>query len=225
MINTVIIDDEAKAIALLEGYINRVPQLHCLKSFRNPLEALVFVQKNNVDLILLDINMPKLSGISFAKIANDKAKIIFTTAYSEYAVESYNLNAIDYLLKPISFERFLKAISKILYNNKNTINKTDQKFISIKSGYVLHRVNLANILFLEKEANYITYHLTNKKILARESIEEALQKLSNNFLQIHKSYIVAIDKIESIDANQIIIKTYKLPIGKTYKQNLINQLA
>jgi len=225
MLKIVIIDDAPKAIKLLENYIGRVAFLNCLASFRNPIEGLDYIQNQHVDLVLLDINMPKLSGISLAKIINPTMNIIFTTAYSEHAVESYNLNAIDYLLKPITFDRFLKAVTKVQANKKTkTDRRKGSKSISVKSGYVLHRINLDDILYLEKDANYMTYHTIEKKILARESVSETLEKLSSDFIQIHKSYIIPIDKIESVDSNHIVIKDSKLPIGKNYKENLMRFL-
>jgi DNA-binding LytR/AlgR family response regulator len=226
MLQVVIIDDEPKAIELLKNYIERLPFLNCLESFRNPLDGLGFIQYNQVDLLLLDINMPKLSGISLAKTIKPSTKIIFTTAYSEYAVESYELNAIDYLLKPISFERFLKAIVKIKnVENKEPLSRVENKSISLKSGHILHRVSPRNILYLEKQGNYMFYNLNEgKRIMVRESISDALTKLPNYFIQIHRSFIISLNSIESIESNHLLIKGEKLPIGKKYKEKLISFL-
>lgn len=226
MLKVVVIDDEPKAIELLKGYIDKTPNCTCVASFRDAVKGLEFLQSEPVDLVLLDINMPKLSGISLAEIVKPSVDIIFTTAYTEYAVESYNLNAVDYLLKPITFERFLKAIYKIGLKSASvpTEQKSKHDYISIKSGYAVHRINVDDILFLEKAANYITYHTLEKKIIARESISEVLAKLPNTFLQIHKSYIIAIDKIEVVESNHVKIKDKKIAIGKNFKSVLLNRL-
>ncbi|MDJ0646976.1 MAG: LytTR family DNA-binding domain-containing protein [Flavobacteriaceae bacterium] len=232
MLTVVIIDDEPKAIELLKGYIKRVPFLDCVKTFRHPYEGLEYLKTNTIDILLLDINMPKLSGISLAQVLNPSINVIFTTAYSEYAVESYDLNAVDYLLKPIAFERFFKAISKVeksINSSNNSLNTSKeintQNSVLIKSGYTLHRVNLDDILYLEKDANYMIYHTFEKSIMARESIQGALEKLNKSFVQIHKSYIVPIGKIKAIESNHVIIKEIKLPIGKNYKDEFMNVLG
>ncbi len=217
MINTVVIDDEPNAINLLKDYINDIEKINLIASFRNAIDGMNFIESNTIDLVLLDINMPKLSGISLAKIINSKVEIIFTTAYSEYAVESYQLNAIDYLLKPIDFDRFVEAINKVdtKINHLHSNNT-----IVLKSGYKIFQVNLNDLLYLEKDGNYITYYLENKSILVRENMTTALENLPNYFKQIHKSYIVPITKIEIIEQNHIFIGTKKIPIGRNYKSEI-----
>ena len=232
MLTVVIIDDEPKAIELLKGYIKRVPFLKCVKTFRNPYESLEYLKANIVDILLLDINMPKLSGISLAQVLNPSINVIFTTAYSEYAVESYELSAIDYLLKPIAFQRFFKAVSKVekrmeaLNHSSNTWKETTIKTsILIKSGYTLHRLDINDILYLEKDANYMIYHTSEKSIVARESTSDTLNKLDKGFVQIHKSYIVPIGKISEIDSNHVLSKDIRLPIGKTYREEFMSVLG
>ncbi|WP_298756866.1 LytTR family DNA-binding domain-containing protein [uncultured Psychroserpens sp.] len=217
MLNTIIIDDEPNAINLLKDYSSNIGKINLMASFRNAIDGMNFIESNVVDLVLLDINMPKLSGISLAKLINTKVGVIFTTAYSEYAVVSYKLNAIDYLLKPIDFDRFIEAINKA-DNIINSAHSNDT--IIIKSGYKIFQVHLNDILYLEKEGNYITYHLKGKSILVRENVGTTLDSLPNYFKQIHKSYIVPLSKIEIIEQNHVLIGSKKIPIGRSYKNEI-----
>lgn len=223
ILKAIIVDDEPKAIELLENYCERIPNIECMQTFRNPIEALLYIEKKVPEVVFLDINMPNLSGIQAAKIIPKSTHIIFTTAYAEYAVESYELNASDYLLKPITFQRFVKAIDKL---KPQTVTKetTHSKQIIIKSGYQTFQIDTNTILYLEKEGNYMTYHTTSKKILARESISEALVKLPSNFVQVHKSYIIQLERIELFDQNHVIIDTIKIPVSKSYKAILKEKL-
>ncbi|WP_106793344.1 LytTR family DNA-binding domain-containing protein [Aquimarina sp. Aq78] len=218
MITAVIIDDEPNAIELLQGYIKKLSFVECIRSFRNPIEALVFLKECDVDLIFLDINMPQLSGISFIKTLENPPKIILTTAYSEYAVESYEYQVTDYLLKPISFERFLKAVLKI----KDTIEEPEPQKIAngiiyIKSGQQQFKTNIDDILYLQKDGNYISYITKDKNILARQSIKNALDELGKGFIQIHKSTIINVSHISAFDSNSVTINSTKLSIGQSYK--------
>lgn len=220
MINAIIVEDEPKAIELLENYSRRIPEIKIIATFRNPLLALEHIQNNNTDLILLDINMPKLNGIQFAKLIPEDTFFIFTTAYTEFAVQSYDLKANDYLLKPITFKRFLEAIHKIQELKKTAINQ-EHGTIVIKSGYDRHRISLNDILYLKKDGNYIFYHTIDKKIMARETIKESLSRLPKQFLQVHKSYIVAKDKIDTTKPGYIIIKNTPIPLSKKFKHKLV----
>jgi len=213
----VIVDDEPKAIELLRGYILRFDNLEIAGTFRNGITALEFVEANPVELILLDINMPQFSGLAFAKSMKVNSKIIFTTAYSEYAAESYEIEAVDYLLKPISFERFAKAIRKASQVNVDVIKP---KHIIIKSGNQLHRVSPHEILFLEKDGNYITIYFHHSKIFARYSISKVLNILPDYFIQVHKSFIVNTEIIDMINKSEIKIKQHIIPIGLSFKGNL-----
>jgi len=225
MITSVIIDDEPNAIELLNGYIDKLPFISCIKSFRNPIEALVYLKENPVDLIFLDINMPQLSGISFIKALEILPKIILTTAYSEYAVESYEYQVTDYLLKPISFERFLKALLKIQNTTKQLeVIGHNNTNIYVKSGQQRYKTNLQDILYLQKDGNYISYITNGKTILARQSIKEVLKELGDRFIQIHKSTIINLDHITAFDSNSITIQNIKLSIGQSYKVKLMEQL-
>ncbi|MDH7447133.1 LytR/AlgR family response regulator transcription factor [Aquimarina sp. 2201CG14-23] len=226
MISSVIIDDEPNAIELLKGYIEKLPFIACVHSFRNPIEALVYLKENTVDLIFLDINMPQLSGISFLKTLEKPPKIILTTAYAEYAVESYEYQVADYLLKPISFERFLKALLKIqqVIEQPEGLKKINTT-VYVKSGQQQYKTDLKDILYLQKDGNYITYYTSNRTILARQSIKDALLELGDRFIQVHKSTIINLDHITAFDTNSITIQQTKLSVGQSYKLLLMERLA
>ncbi len=219
----IIVDDEPKAIELLKNYLSHFSSIELVATFRNGLKAFEFLSKEPVDLILLDINMPHISGISLSKMLPENVKVIFTTAYSEYAVESYEIQAVDYLVKPISLERFTKSISRVLLS-KTPITEKENQLIFVKSGFETYRLESASILFLEKEGNYMNYHCANQKILARETIHESLEKLPYSFIQTHKSYIVNLENIVSYTSNELTIGKEKIPISETYKIEVLKRL-
>ncbi len=218
-ISCIIVEDEPKAIKLLESYISHYESLDLLASFRNGLKAIEFLAKTRVDVIFLDINMPHVSGTQIAKLIHEHSKIIFTTAYSEYAVESYELNAFDYLLKPISLDRFNTSVAKLLKVDLN-LDLNDHKRVDtilIKSGSSIHRTVIDDILFLEKDGNYMTYHTKGNKILARESISEALEKLPQQFIQCHKSYIINTSQIDIIEKHECQIGHHRVPVSQGFR--------
>jgi two-component system, LytTR family, response regulator len=222
----IIVDDEPKAIELLQGYLLHFPQVELMSTFRNGLKALAYMQENPVDLVFLDINMPHLSGISLSKMLEKSIKVIFITAHAEYAPESYDVEAVDYLMKPVSFERFTKAIQKVL-RSKPVVqdNSTaNAEAINLKSTGNVYRVLLADILYLEKAANYMAYHLLNKKILIRQSAAEALEELPAYFIQVHKSFIVNSTKIDYYNKDEIDIGGIKVPIGNMHRDRFLNLL-
>lgn len=219
---TIIIDDEPKAIDLIKSYLAHYENIDLIQSFRNGISALEFINSNKVDLIFLDINMPHLSGIQLAKAINGSGEIIFTTAYSEFAAESYNLDAVDYLLKPISFERFALAISKLKRYSENNIS--DKKPIMIKSGKETARIKVDEILYLEKEGNYITYFLHSHKTISRQSIAQSLQSLPDYFIQVHKSYIINTKQIDSFQKNYITIKGKNIPLGQLFRKGFLKKI-
>lgn len=219
----IIIDDEPRAIDLLKGYLEQFDSITLAGTFRNGLKALAFLAENKTDLIFLDINMPHLSGMALSKMVSRDTRIIFTTAYSEYAVESYEVEAIDYLLKPISFERFSKAIAKVLQTAPN-IPKPEDAIIMVKSGAKIYRVTVDDIYYLEKDGNYMTYHLEKQAILARESVAEALAVLPDYFIQIHKSYIVNSRKMDYFDKQEVAVLQRRLPIGTLYRERFLSLL-
>lgn len=217
----IIVDDEPKAIELLTTYLKHFNSIELAATFRNGLKAFEYISEKPVDLIFLDINMPHISGISLSKMLPKSVNVIFTTAYSEFAVESYEVRTLDYLMKPITLERFTKAISKVLEVSQAS-SKSEQTIILLKSGFETFRVSSETILYLEKEGNYMTYHCENQKILARETIAEALQKLPDCFVQTHKSYIINIEKVVSFDKEEINMGDRKVPMGVRYKTNVMH---
>lgn len=184
-----------------------------------------YLTKEGSDLVFLDINMPHISGISLAKIIPRETMVVFTTAYSEYAVESYELSAVDYLLKPISMERFSKTIGKVLEASKPGATDSEQHILFIKSGSELHRVPTADIMYLEKDGNYVTYQLYDRKILARATTEEVLEQLPDYFVRSHKSFIVNSRKVRSWNKDEIDLEVAKIPIGASYRQALLEKLT
>ena len=228
MLNCLVIDDEPLAIRLLSDYIDKTDGLQLLKAFSNPIEALQYAESNRPGLIFLDIQMPELTGIQFMKIANGKYPIILTTAYDHYALDSYEFDVIDYLLKPISLDRFMIAAKKAkerLHTSAAPSATTiaipasdSPTYIFVKSDYKTLKVNLADILYLEGLGDYVCIHVPGKKILTLEKMKNLAASLPHsNFIRVHKSYLVAIDKIEFIERNRIVINEQRLPIGATYK--------
>jgi two-component system, LytTR family, response regulator len=219
----IIVDDEPKAIELLKGYLQHFGTIELVATFRNGLKAFEYLSNEPVDIIFLDINMPHISGISLSKMIPKSVQIIFTTAHSQYAVESYEVEAVDYLLKPISLDRFTQAVSKVL-KKKVLKNENQANAISVKSGFETFRIAIDEILFLEKDGNYITYHCENEKIIGRETIQQAIEKLPENFIQTHKSFIVNLDKIKRYDRTMIFMGNHEIPISDTFSEAVFEQI-
>ena len=229
--NCIVIDDEPLAIKLLTEYINETEGLNLLISFSNPVESIPFLDKNPVDLIFLDVQMPQLSGMQFLELFGFKYKFILTTAYEKYAVESFEHQVLDYLLKPISKERFNKAVARlkedesVKHNSIENLNFSDHIFV--KTEYKTIRIDLADILYIESLSDYISINTKESKILALASLKSYEKKLDpSQFIRVHKSYIVSIDKIDFIERNDIHIKSNIIPLGITYREKFwktINQ--
>lgn len=227
MMTCVIIDDVAAAIEVLQRYTNKIPDLKLLKTFRVPSEAVSYLNDNLVDFILLDINMPGTSGIELYYLLERKPLIIFTTAYSEFAAESYNLDALDYLLKPVTFSRFLKAIDKVREKiSLTSLTDSQSGIISIKSGTKVYRLVTKDILFLKKEDNYFEVNTATQKILIRENMKSIFSLLpAQHFVRVHKSYIVNMSLVTIAEKHQLTIGSHKIPIGLSYKaivESLLN---
>ena len=214
MINCIIVDDEQHAIDILVHYVNQTPFLNLTGTTTNPMEALDMMGKQKVDLVFLDIQMPELSGIDFIKAINGKAKIILTTAYSEFALESYELDVVDYLLKPIRLPRFLSAVQKAVKELDDPQEKAsasaaedDYIFVKTESKGKLLKINLDEIDFIEGMKNYVAIHCAGKKTLVYTSMKELEEKLSDKqFIRVHKSFIIPIAKITGIEGNLLRIK-------------------
>ncbi len=223
MITCIAIDDEPKALEVIERYCRKTTLVDLRATFREPVKAIEFMNREKVDLIFLDINMPDISGMQLVQTLSPRPMIIFTTAYSHYAVESYDLNALDYLLKPITFERFLAAINKAAGTlpSKSGLSNEDEPTVFIKSGPQTYQVKIADILYLEKDGNYITVFLKDKKILIRENMGDIFDLVPQaDFVRVHKSYVVAVKHISMIEVHQLSIGGTKIPIGSTYREPL-----
>ena len=230
--NCVIIDDEPAAIDVLKFHLSSIPFVVLKKTFRDPLDALEYLPEHKVDVMFLDLNMPKLSGISFPKFLQNPPLIIFTTAYSEYALESYDLKAIDYLLKPIEFNRLLQAVMKAKqFLEKNISITTSSSKISpdiskqtifIKSGSEFHQLFVQNIEYIESDGNYVTFYIDKRPILARYKISEVLELLPKEyFTRVHRSYIVALKHIVTIKKHCVVIDNKEIPISSKYKEGFL----
>jgi DNA-binding LytR/AlgR family response regulator len=217
-----IIDDEPLAQNVIENYLKNVAYIELMAKCDNALSALTWIKKHKIDLIFLDISMPFISGIDFIKTLQNPPAIILTTAHKEFAVESYELNVLDYLLKPISFERFLKAINK-LENDASALIKTviddseSDTFIYVKSEKKNVKILLKEILFIESLKDYIKIQTSNKTIITQVPISAIEQRLPDSFLRIHRSFIVAKDKITAYTQHDFEIGKYQIPIGRNYK--------
>ncbi len=217
----IIIEDELPAQNILKNYINKIPDLILIDNFQTAISANAFFKENTVDLVFLDINLPDISGLDFIKTIKNPPKIIITTAYSDYAVSSFELDTIvDYLVKPFSFDRFLKAIKKTEKRLNSTI-KTERESILLNVDKTIHKIYIDDILYLESDRNYVTFFTKNKKFTIIDSLKKWEEYLNEKeFLQIHKSYIVNTEKVENFTGTYITISKIKLPIGRTYKAKI-----
>ncbi|MBO5131851.1 MAG: response regulator transcription factor [Paludibacteraceae bacterium] len=230
-IKTIIIDDEFPARKLLSEYASKIANIKLCGVCDNAVHALELLQNEEVDLIFTDIQMPDLSGMEFIRSLKNPPLIVFTTAHSEYAIDSYELEAVDYLLKPISFPRFVQAVNKVqeriqLLRSKECETKPEKDYFMVKADYKLYRIDFVNILFVEGQSEYVTFHLKdNKKITAYYALKKLEEELpSRDFMRIHKSYIVSLANIESVEGNLVTIAGQKLSIGKNYKDLLMDRL-
>jgi len=233
-IKCIIVDDEPLAIEIVESYVSRIEQLQLLGTFRNAVQAFAFLQQNAVDLIFLDIQMPKLSGIEFLKTLKNPPKVIFTTAFRDYAIDGFELEVVDYLLKPIPFERFLKAVAKVLHQQPPASpGSTPQKVEAPSEDYVYFKVDkkmiktkMAAVLYIESVKDYVKVRTDEKEIVTQQKIsylEESLPR--QKFLRIHRSFIVNIDKIDAYSATDVEIGKHSIPIGRNYKNDVMKVLA
>ena len=233
MINCLVVDDEQHAIDILTHYISQTPFLHLAASTTNPIEALQMVNEQNIELIFLDIQMPELSGIDFIKAIQGKAKVVLTTAYSEFALESYELDVVDYLLKPIRFARFLQAVQKVAKEapepGKEPLEEVEDDYIFVKteSKGKLLKINLADIDYIEGMKNYVAIHCREKKTMVYTSMKELEERLPRKrFLRVHKSYIIPVAKITGIEGNLLRLKDVatEILIGENYKADLMEMI-
>lgn len=228
-ISCIAIDDEPLALDIIKDYTQKVPFLNLLATFDNAIESIEYLKNNKVDLLFLDIQMDELTGIQLLNILKEKPLVIFTTAYDSYAVKGYELDAIDYLLKPISFERFIKAADKV-YDRlcrkqeaativKETNGKGPGDYFFVKTEFHLEKLKFSEILYIEGMGDYLMIHTATKKIMTLQNFKKAEEILpDDSFCRVHKSFLVALDKIESIERNRIKIGSALIPISDTYKK-------
>jgi len=220
------IDDEPIALEIVRSHAAKVPFLELKAEFTDAFKALAYLQKEPVDLLFLDIKMPDISGIDFLNSLSKKPLVIFTTAYSEHAVTSFELDAVDYLLKPFSLARFIKGCNKAfeLYNFRNAPETADH--IYIKTGYEQIKILYEDVLYLEAAGNYVTFALKDKNVLSRSTFIEAQNLLpTDKFVRIHRSFIVAVNKIDKIERHQVTINKKEIPLSEAYRQNLTAALS
>ncbi len=221
-INCIIIDDEPSSQVVLKAFIADVNFLELVGVCNNAIEAAEVLNKNNtISLLFLDINMPKISGLSFYKSLQNPPDVIFTTAYSEYALEGFEVNAIDYLLKPFSFQRFFKAVNKVLDKQSQENQTPEDDFILIKSNKVLHKIALNDIFFVEAFGDYVKVHLEHTYIMTNSTFANILKLFPKQFVRTHKSYAINLKKMNSLAGNQITIGNNTVPIGQTYKADFL----
>lgn len=227
MINCLVVDDEPIAREGMMEYIGQIDYLNAVAQCKSAVEAACWLRKKKIDLVFLDIQMPKLTGIEFVKALANPPLIIFTTAYSEYALEGFELDVVDYLLKPISFPRFLKSVEKAqsYLNAKNKEVSITGDFFFIKCNGKIEKIMLAEVVYIEAMANYVIIHTQQKKYityLTFSGIEEQLP--GHLFVRIHKSYIIAISAIQTIDGNDVITSSVRLPMSKNYRNEVMNKI-
>ena len=243
MYNVLIVDDEFLARKLLQGYVEKIEDLHLVGTAQNAAEAFSMVKEQQIDILLLDIHMPDLNGIELARTLPNIPAFIFTTAYSEYALESYDVSAVDYLLKPIAFPRFEAAIEKAINKLKSMANNAEQKetevaaeipqepasnktYLLVKADYRLYKVNFDDLLYIEGQHEYVSFYTREKRITALYSLKNLEEQLpADQFIRVHKSYIVSINEIQEIEPLSITVAGQKLPIGGSYRDALMKKLG
>ncbi len=228
-LNCVIIEDEPLARNLLIDYVKKVPTLHLINAFSNPLAAMETLHSAHIDILFLDVQMPEITGISLLKILKKKPMVVLTTAYSQYALEGYELDVADYLLKPITFERFLKSVDKVtqrleLITKAPVVVTTESQpapnpYVFVKDGTSLVKVILSDILYVEGLKDYVTIHTPTQKVVTLQRLKALEEQLpADKFIRIHNSFIISIDAIEVIHKSDVIINGHSIPIGDTYRK-------
>lgn len=217
--NCIIVEDEPLALERITEFVNKVPFLNLMASFDSGFEAMGYLQSNLVDLLFLDIQMDGFTGIQLLESLNRRPEVIITTAFDQYAIKGFDLNVRDYLLKPFTFERFMQAVAKVKEKLPGTEQAATKNFIFIKTEYRLERVNLDEILYIEGMRDYRRIYLRGKSIMTLQTFNTLQEELpTNRFSRVHKSYIVALDKIESIERDRIRIKEELIPISETFRE-------
>lgn len=230
-ITCMIVEDEPNAMKLLEDYIGKTPFLQLLHKSYDAMDSIRFLRSNMVDVIFLDINMPRITGIEMAAMIGKDQKIIFTTAYSEYALDSFEYHVVDYLLKPITFKRFMQSIGKLQSFMQEEIKRQkkeaggDEDFLFVKSGKQVHKIEYGSVLYLEALKEYIAIHTSTEKILVYRRMKEVAETLPPQFVRIHNSYIVNIQHIQNIGSNMVSINELRLPVSNSYREQFQQKIS
>ncbi|WP_394750083.1 LytR/AlgR family response regulator transcription factor [Spongiimicrobium salis] len=226
-INCIIIDDEPSSQHILHRFIEDIDFLNLVGTANNPVEALPFFTASpKIHLLFLDINMPKVNGLDFYKSLQNPPDVIFTTAYPQYAVEGFEVNAVDYLLKPFSFPRFLTAVHKIRDKHIASEPGTAHEYLIVKSNKVLHKVAFKDIIYVEAYGDYVKIHRLKDCLVTNSTFSKILASLTEKrFIRIHKSFAINLDKLNKVSGNQAILLEYKVPIGLKYKVDFLNRIA
>ena len=223
-ISCLIVDDEIPSQRVLQHFVAQTDILDLKATCNNTLEAFKYLQlEGPIDLIFLDINMPKQSGLDFYKSLLSPPRVIFTTAYPQYAVDGFEVNAVDYLLKPIAYERFLTAVNKVLQLQQTDANEIND-FIVLKENKALHKVFFRDIQYVEASGDYVKVHTEDKTITTHGTFTNMINQLPNYFLRIHKSFSINLNRLHQLSGNQIMLDKHQLPIGKTYKESVLKSL-
>lgn len=229
VLNCIAIDDEPSALKIIREFCSKIQSVNIIGTFTNPYEAIHTLNNNQVDLVFLDIVMPQISGLEFLKTLYNPPVVIFTTAYKEYAFEGFEYDAVDYLVKPFAFDRFLKAVNKAFQfvKLKNPVNASNEKtllishrFLMVKVEYTTIRVDLNDILYIEGLKDYVKIHTEGKLILTKTTMKNIIEKLpSESFIRVHKSYIISLEKIDMIENSRIVIGNQRIPIGESFRSS------
>ncbi|WP_299251781.1 LytTR family DNA-binding domain-containing protein [uncultured Aquimarina sp.] len=229
-ISCIIVDDESTARDIIANHLAKIDRIEVIATCNNALEAFNHINSQKVDLIFLDINMPEISGISFAKSINKEIKIIFTTAYREYAIDGFDLHAVDYLLKPISFERLLNAVNNYfeIHHKASPVKTLEVKpndFIFVRSDRRMKKVDFSEIIYVESYNDYLKIHCDNATIVTRETISNIEAKLPiQQFMRTHRSFIISINRIDSFSNEELVLNNKSIPISRNYKTEVLNRL-
>lgn len=237
MLNCFVIDDEPSAVNILTGHVKKAPFLELIGSANDPLEALGLIRAKKIDLVFLDIQMPNLSGLDFMKLLPAETKVILTSAHKEYAADGFENQALDYLVKPISFERFLNSAQRALNNTASALSKLSEEeeqddyfFVKTEIKGKMVKISFKDVMYIEGLKNYVSIYTKDDRIIAYLSFKELEEKLPESFMRVHKSYIIALKRIKAVEGNQIYLNgvTPTIPLGNTYKtlffQKLHNKL-
>jgi two-component system, LytTR family, response regulator len=225
----VIVDDEPNAVELLTLHVSKVPYLELSTVFYNSLEVITYTQHNKVDILFLDIQLPGIKGIDLISLLNRNIAVVFTTAYSQYAVESYEKNAVDYLLKPITFKRFMQAVTKAIEKrnaiaHENNVPVQENTYTFVKSGKQMLKVDYKSILYFEGDKEYVRMVTKTEKVLLYKRMKEIANELPENFIRIHNSCIINIDHIHKIEDNHVYLSDRRLPVSDTYRSDFLSRI-